>query len=116
MLNKFIGVGVDWLKRRRLMVKLAHMLRFHHPVLWACVMRKLKPHYLTYRASLSAELHPEFLQAIGDFDDPDWRRKQTLKHLYGHFPTTSGIQNKSPSVDPNALLERINKNLDVRVR
>lgn len=116
MINKFVGVGIDWLKHRRLIVKLAYKLRLHHPVLWAAVMRRLKPYYLNYHASLSAELHHEFLQAVGDFDDPDWHRKQTLKHLYGHFPSTSDIQNKFPSVDPSALLERINKNLDAQIR
>lgn len=112
MLSKFVGVGVDWLKRRRLIVKLAHMLRFRHPVLWGAIMRRLKPYYLTYRASLE-ERRQESLQVVDNFNDQNWRRKQSLNHFYGCSPISYGIPNKSPSVDPNELLKRINKNLNI---
>lgn len=112
MFVKVLGSLVDRIKKQRLIMGLVRWFRSRFPVLWGIIMRKVKPVYLAYRVSISDKQASEFLQAASDFNNREWQRNQSLKYLRGSQAVTFGISNKSPSVDPNALLERINKNLN----
>lgn len=109
--GRLIGI----LKRQRVVVTIAHKFRLHFPVLWGIIMRRVKHRYLTYLVSLRAGHTEDIHQNLDGFDNQAWQKKQSLKSATKPG-VVHGISNQRPSVDPNSLLDRINKNLAARDR
>lgn len=71
--------------------------------------------HLIYRISLRVEPTKDVSHKSGDLNNQAWEERQSPKSAT-KLGTVRGISNERPSVDPNALLERINKSLTARGR
>lgn len=112
MLTNILGLIVTKLRSLSVVEKMARLLRFRFPRLWRTLMRIIKPVYLTYQWRKNSRIAHEFSKSVDTFDNEKWLKQQMLRSRnYDSYPTCSGIANSHPSVEPQILLEKINKNL-----
>lgn len=117
ILTNTLGLIVAKLRSHSIVEKMAGSLRHRFPGIWRVLMRIIKPIYLTYQWRKNSRIAYEFSKSADVFDNEKWIKQQMLRSRnYDAYPICSGITNSHPSIEPQVLLEKINKNLAALTR